>query len=87
MIGSGGLRNGLDLAKSVMIGATMGGFARNFLSTADKSFDALKIQIDEIIRDMKMTMFLTSSENVGALRKARYFVTEPLRSWFSAYGE
>jgi isopentenyl-diphosphate delta-isomerase len=87
VIGSGGLRNGLDLAKSIMIGATMGGFARNFLSSADKSLDALKVQVEEIIRDMKMTMFLTSSKNVDSLRKARYFVTDPLKSWFTAYGE
>ncbi|OWP56524.1 MAG: type 2 isopentenyl-diphosphate Delta-isomerase [Thermoplasmatales archaeon B_DKE] len=87
IIGSGGLRNGLDLAKSIMMGARLGGFARNFLNSADKSLDALKAQIDEIIRDLKVTMFLTSSGNVDDLRKARFIVTEPLKSWVSAYGE
>ncbi|MEM0155394.1 MAG: type 2 isopentenyl-diphosphate Delta-isomerase [Thermoplasmataceae archaeon] len=85
IIGSGGLRNGLDLARSIVIGASIGGFARSFLNNADASFDALKSQIEEIIADLKTTMFLTASRNVENLRKAKYFVTEPLKEWFSAY--
>ncbi|HKJ96423.1 MAG TPA: alpha-hydroxy-acid oxidizing protein, partial [Thermoplasmataceae archaeon] len=85
VIGSGGLRNGLDLAKAVMVGATAGGFARHLLKNADTSFDELKKQISFLIRDFKIAMFLTASKNVEDLRNARLFITEPLKSWFNYY--
>lgn len=85
VIGSGGLRNGLDLAKAVMVGGIAGGFARHLLKNADSSYDELKKQISFLIRDFKIAMFLTGSRNLEALRKAHYFVEEPLRSWFNYY--
>lgn len=85
VFGSGGLRNGLDLAKVIMMGGELGGFARSLLKNADQSPHELENQIDFIIRDFKVAMFLTGSKNVQELRKARYFITEPLKSWIMAY--
>ncbi len=85
VIGSGGLRNGLDLAKAVMVGGTAGGFARHLLKNADTSLEELKKQINFLIRDFKIAMFLTASRNIDELRKARHFVSEPLKSWYDFY--
>jgi isopentenyl-diphosphate delta-isomerase len=82
IIGSGGLRNGQDIAKSIIMGATMAGMARNFLKDADTSYDELKNHINNIIRDIKITMFLTSSPNIESLKKAKFILLEPLLSWF-----
>lgn len=87
VIGSGGLRNGLDLAKAIMIGGTAGGFARHLLKTADTSLEELKKQISFLIRDLKIAMFLTSSRNLEELRNAKYFIREPLKSWYNFYQE
>ncbi len=81
LIGSGGLRNGQDIAKSIMLGATMGAMARNFLKDADTSYEDLKFNINNLIRDIKITMFLTSSKNVQELTKAKFIILEPLLSW------
>ncbi len=81
LIGSGGLRNGQDIAKAIMLGATMSAMARNFLKDADTSYEDLKFNINNLIRDVKITMFLTSSKNVQELKKARFITLEPLLTW------
>ncbi len=85
VIGSGGLRNGLDLAKAIMVGGVAGGFARHLLKHADSSVEDVKKELSFLIRDFKIAMFLTGSRNTEDLRKAEYFVTEPLKSWFNYY--
>ena len=81
VIGSGGLRNGQDIAKSIILGAAMGAMARNFLKDADTSYEELKNHIINIIKDIKTTMFLTSSSNINELKKAKFIISEPLLSW------
>ncbi|MHB8397218.1 MAG: type 2 isopentenyl-diphosphate Delta-isomerase [Thermoplasmataceae archaeon] len=87
VIGSGGLRNGLDLARSISMGSEMGGFARTLLSSADKSYEDVEREVKQIIRDLKIAMFLTSSGKVNDLRKAGKIIMEPLKSWLSLYGD
>ncbi|EQD78443.1 isopentenyl pyrophosphate isomerase, partial [mine drainage metagenome] len=87
VIGSGGLRNGLDLARAISMGAEMGGFARTLLSSADKSYEEVERDIRQIIRDLKIAMFLTSSGKVSGLRKAGKIIMDPLKSWLSLYGD
>lgn len=86
VIGSGGLRNGLDLAKALSLGSSLGGFARSLLKNADQSPEELDRQISFIVRDLKITMFLTNSRQTTDLAKINYFVTEPLKSWLNYYG-
>lgn len=87
VIGSGGLRNGLDLARAIAMGAEMGGFARTLLTGADTSYDAIEAEIRQIVRDLKIAMFLTSSGNVQELRKARMVIADPLKGWMDVYGK
>ena len=86
VIGSGGLRNGLDLAKAIIMGADAGGFARMLLKSADSSAQDIEATVLQIIRDLKIAMFLTGSSSIAKLKKARHFIREPLRSWVDAYG-
>lgn len=87
VVGSGGLRNGLDLFKAILMGAEAGGFARTLLKGADTSAEEIRKEISYIIRDLKIAMFLTGSRNIRGLREARYFVREPLKSWLDVYGK
>ncbi len=87
IIGSGGLRTGLDLAKALVMGADAGGFARTLLTGADTGVEVLGRQILQILRDLKIVMFLTSSRNVKELKKAKYFVSNSLKPWLSVYGK
>lgn len=85
VIGSGGLRNGQDLAKAIAFGAVAGGFARSLLKSADTTADEIIDEISYILRDLKIAMFLTRSDNIKKLKKIKYFVTEPLGSWLNIY--
>ncbi|EQB64415.1 MAG: hypothetical protein AMDU2_EPLC00014G0020 [Thermoplasmatales archaeon E-plasma] len=81
IIGSGGLRNGLDLAKAIKIGAEIGGFARSFLSGADQGIKILESNINMTVRELKIAMLLTGSSKISDLRKARSMITGKLKEW------
>ena len=83
IIASGGLRNGLDLAKSITLGADVGGFARPMLTPASKSYNSLTTFIDQLVLELKSTMFLIGAKNIRELKSAEYITTEPLTSWIS----
>ncbi|WP_297217349.1 type 2 isopentenyl-diphosphate Delta-isomerase [Thermoplasma sp.] len=84
VIGSGGLRNGLDLAKAIVMGATVGGFARTLLKDADTSPDQLMKNIELIQREFRVAMFLTGSKNVYELKFTKKIISEPLKDWLEA---
>jgi isopentenyl-diphosphate delta-isomerase len=81
VIGSGGLRNGLDLAKALALGAVSGGFARTLLKGADTSREQIEEEISFILRDLKIAMFLTKSSKVEDLKKAKFFMHGRLSEW------
>ncbi|NSL76176.1 MAG: alpha-hydroxy-acid oxidizing protein, partial [Thaumarchaeota archaeon] len=83
IIASGGLRNGLDLAKTITLGADVGGFARPMLTPASKSYNSLKDFINQLILELKSTMFLVGAKNIDDLKSIEYITTEPLTSWIS----
>ncbi len=67
-IASGGLRNGLDLVKSVILGAKMGGIARPLLAPAMDSTEAVVQAIEAIQAEFATVMFLLSAATVDDLR-------------------
>ena len=67
-ISSGGLRNGLDVAKSIALGANLAGFARKFILAADKGYEELQNSIQLIILELKTAMFLCSATDLNSLQ-------------------
>lgn len=65
LIASGGLDNGIDLAKSLALGAALGGFARKLLYAADQSYDNLIEVLTEIELELKYTMFACGIKNIN----------------------
>ena len=68
VIASGGLRNGLDIAKSIALGAHLGGLAGPFLKAAVQSAEALIETIDIIHAELKIAMFAAGIPDIPALR-------------------
>jgi isopentenyl-diphosphate delta-isomerase len=68
---SGGIKDGLDIAKCIALGATLGGMAGNFLKAAaistEKTVDMMKLTK----RQIEVTMFASGSENLKALQSKK----------------
>lgn len=71
-IASGGIRSGLDIAKSISLGAKLGGAAMPFYKSADPA--ALAIEWREQIRT---AMFLCGAKNLEQLRSAPLLIQNP----------
>jgi isopentenyl-diphosphate delta-isomerase len=66
---SGGLRNGVDIAKCIALGATLGGMASPFLKAAVRSLEDTIQTIDEIRRQIQVCMFAAGASDLEQLRR------------------
>lgn len=67
-IAGGGLRSGIDLAKSVLLGAKVGSCALPFLQAATESSDKVIDRINQLKKEFVTTMFLLGARNIQQLR-------------------
>lgn len=69
LIGSGGIRTGLDAAKAIALGADCVGMAlpilRRWSSGGKRGVEEF---LDQFLTELRIAMFLTGSENVGELK-------------------
>jgi isopentenyl-diphosphate delta-isomerase len=70
LIASGGIRNGLEVAKAISLGADLVGLAFPFLQAATKSSQALNDLIQLLIAEMKTALFCTGNANITDLKKS-----------------
>jgi isopentenyl-diphosphate delta-isomerase len=78
LIASGGLRNGLEIAKCIAVGANMCAMAYPFLRMAAESKEGLFKFADIVLAELKSTMFLVGAENITSLKSSRYILTGAL---------
>jgi isopentenyl-diphosphate delta-isomerase len=68
IIASGGLRNGLDIAKSIALGAVLGGMAGPFLKAAVKSLETVLEEIKITRTELRVAMFGIGAASITALQ-------------------
>ena len=71
LIASGGLRNGLDAAKAIALGADLAGFAYPFLRAASESPQALDQLVQLLIAELTTVLFCTGNANFAQLQQSR----------------
>jgi isopentenyl-diphosphate delta-isomerase len=81
VIASGGLRNGLDIAKCMALGANVCGMASPMLKAAANGIDALRSFAEDVQSEIRTAMFVTGSKNIESLRRARKVIIPPLSHW------
>ena len=69
VIASGGLRSGLDVAKSLALGADLAGMAYPFLAAATESVDRVEAKIRQTIRELKICMLCLGVKSLPELRR------------------
>lgn len=69
LIATGGVRNGLDAAKAVALGASAAGLASALLKNDDVSQE-----INILFKELRTAMFLTGSQDIEALKEAELWI-------------
>ncbi|MFD2238340.1 type 2 isopentenyl-diphosphate Delta-isomerase [Aureimonas populi] len=70
IIGSGGVRNGVDAAKAIRLGADLVGQAAGGLAAADASAEAAHAHFSGFIEELRVACFCTGSADLAALSGA-----------------
>jgi isopentenyl-diphosphate delta-isomerase len=76
LIASGGLKNGIDIAKCIALGANLGGMARQFLLPAADSEEAVIAFAATITKQFKIAMFAVGAKDIAEFQSNKVFRME-----------
>jgi isopentenyl-diphosphate delta-isomerase len=71
VIASGGIRNGIEIAKAIALGADAAAAALPILRAAERSVDDAVEAISLLVEELRTAMFLTGARTVAELRTRR----------------
>lgn len=86
IIASGGIRSGLDIAKSIALGASMAGMARPILLSASKGYEETRKALFAIINQLRNIMFLVGAGSIEKLRNAPLVILGRTAEWLRIRG-
>jgi len=86
VIASGGIRNGIDCAKAIAIGADLVGIALPALKAVTQGKEMLKEHLHVMLEQLKGAMFLTGSRSLSDLKGADVVVMGRVKEWLQARG-
>lgn len=69
VIASGGLRDGIDIAKAIALGAIAGGMAGPFLKAADQSIEAIDHLLNVVNTQIRIAMLCSGAKTVADLQR------------------
>ncbi|MEC4893549.1 MAG: type 2 isopentenyl-diphosphate Delta-isomerase [Oscillatoria sp. PMC 1051.18] len=71
LIASGGLRNGLEAAKAIALGANLAGMAFPFLQAASESSEALEFLVEVLLAEISTVLFCTGNRTLADLQHSQ----------------
>ncbi len=86
VISSGGVRSGLDVAKSLALGASLGGTALPMLAPATESPQSVVKAMKSYLRALRISMFLTGCRNISELKRTPIVIFGRTREWLELRG-
>lgn len=85
IISSGGIRNGLEAAKAIALGADAVGMALPFLKHSITS-DQIIEYINKFEESLKIAMFLVGANNIEELKKSNLIIKGQTKEWLNDRG-
>lgn len=77
LIASGGLRDGIDIAKCLALGADLAGLAGPFLKAATQSAEAVLELVELLERQLRIAMLCAGAGDISALKKISLVAYSP----------
>lgn len=76
IIASGGIRSGLDVYKSLALGAKLAGMALPMIKAADKGLDYLRRTIEAYLVELRVAMFTSGVQSLDDITTSRITIKE-----------
>ena len=86
LISTGGVRNGLDIALALALGATLAGMGFPFLKAASASYERVCELLETVIAELKVAMQLSGVRSVREMQETDVVITGETRNWLSLRG-
>ncbi len=86
LISTGGVRNGLDIARALALGATLVGMGFPFLKAASESYESVCELLETVIAELEVAMQLSGAANIAQLRQVDVVVLGETREWLTLRG-
>lgn len=83
IMATGGIRSGIDIAKSLILGADCAGSALPLIEPATNNYQSLKEKILSFKEELKLALFLTESKNIKQLKKSSFVIEGRLKNWIT----
>ncbi len=86
IISSGGIRNGLDMAKALALGADTVGIALPLLKEAYQGPEAVITKLKKFIDELQVTMYLVGASNLSELKHCDLVIQGKTKEWLHERG-
>lgn len=86
IISSGGIRNGLHMAKALALGAETVGIALPLLKDAYKGHKIVISKLERYMDELKIAMYLVGASNLNELRNCDLIIQGKTREWLTQRG-
>jgi isopentenyl-diphosphate Delta-isomerase len=86
LISTGGVRNGLDVARALALGATLVGMGFPFLKAASESYEKVCELLETVVAELRVAMQLSGTSSVSAMQQTDVVVSGETRNWLSLRG-
>ncbi|MEE9613187.1 MAG: alpha-hydroxy-acid oxidizing protein [Desulfatiglandales bacterium] len=86
VITSGGIRNGIEVAKALALGSTACGMALPFLKEVSKGYKDVIRSVQDLKNEIKISMFLAGAEAVTHMKEKDVIITGLTKDWLEARG-
>ena len=83
---TGGVSNGLMIAKALALGATCGGIARTFLQAhAEGGYAGARQRVEQVIQEIRIAMLLTGARTIEQLQEKKLLIGPTLSQWIGSH--